>query len=60
MFEAGGWTEFFQCLNGFHQETTLQFSLNITETHPKVQGLHIEVSEEIVAEVTSLRQVGRA
>ena len=30
IFEAVGWTDFFQCLNGLHQETTLQFSLNLT------------------------------
>ena len=54
IFEAAGWTEFFQCLNGFHRETTLQFSLNLTETHSEVRGLHIEVSEAIVVEVTSL------
>ena len=36
IFQAAGWTEFFQCLNGFHRETTLQFSLNIIETHSEV------------------------
>ena len=33
IFEAVGWIEFFQCLNGFHQEITLQFALNLTKTH---------------------------
>ena len=60
IFEVAGWTEFFQHLNGFHRETALQFSLNLTETHLEVRGLRIEVSEEIVAEVTGLPQVGRA
>ena len=55
-----GWTEFFQRLNGFHRETTLQFSLNLTETHSEVRGLHIEVSKSIVVEFTSIPQVGRA
>ena len=55
-----GWTEFFQRLNGFHRETTLQFALNLTETHSEVRGLCIEVSEAIVVEVTILPQVGRA
>ena len=59
-FEVAGWTEFFQRLNGFHQEKTLQFTLNITETHSEVQGLCIEVSESIVVEVTALPQVVRA
>ena len=53
IFEATGWTKFFQCLNGFHREIALQFSLNLTETHSEVRGLHIEVSEAIVAEVTA-------
>ena len=60
IFEATGWTEFFQRLNGFHHETSLQFSLNLTKTHLEVRGLHIEVSEAIVAEVTGLPQVGRS
>ena len=60
IFEVAGWTEFFQRLNGFHRETTLQFSLNLTKTHSEVRGLHIEVFEAIVAKVTILPQVGRA
>ena len=59
IFAAVGWTEFFQRLSGFHQETVLQFALNFTETHSEVRGLHIEVTEEIVAEVTGLPQSGR-
>ena len=60
IFEAAGWNEFFQHLNGFHRDTTLQFASNLTETHSEVRGLHIEVSEAIVAEVTDLPQGGRA
>ena len=59
IFEAAGWTEYFQRLNNFDTETALQFSLNLTKPHSKVIGLHIEVTEEIVVEVTSLPQVGR-
>ena len=54
IFQATGWTKFFQRLNGFHHEATLQFSLNLTETQSEVWGLCIEVSEAIVAEVTGL------
>ena len=54
IFEAVGWTEFFQCMNGFHQEIALQFSLNLTKTHSEVWGLRIEVSESIVVEFTGL------
>ena len=57
IFEAGGWTEFFQLLNGFHRETTLQFVLNLTENHSDIRGLWIEVSEVIVAEFP---QIGRS
>ena len=39
--------EFFERLNGFHHEATLQFTLNLTETHSEVWGLRIEVSEVI-------------
>ena len=46
--------EFFQRLNGFHCEAALQFTLNLIETHSEVWGLRIEVSEAIVAKVTSL------
>ena len=30
IFEAVGWIEFFQRLNGFHHEIALQFALNLT------------------------------
>ena len=59
IFEEVGWTEFFQCLNVFHRETTLQFSLNLTETYLEFIGLCIEVTKDILAEVTGLSQVGR-
>ena len=54
IFQATSWTEFFQCLNGFHHEAALQFTLNLTETHSEVWGLRIEVSKAIVDEVTGL------
>ena len=54
IFQAACWNELFQCLNGFHRETTLQFTLNLIETHSKVWGLCIEVFEAIVVEVTGL------
>ena len=36
IFQAAGWTEFFERLNGFHREAALQFSLNLTETHSEI------------------------
>ena len=53
-FQASSWTEFFEHLNGFHYEAALQFSLNLTETHSEVWGLHIEVSEALIAKVTGI------
>ena len=43
IFQAAGWTEFFQQLNGFHREAALQFALNLTETHSEVWGLRIDI-----------------
>ena len=39
-------------------DTTLQFALNLTDTHSTVRGLLIDVTEAIVAEVTRLPQIG--
>ena len=58
IFEAAEWTDF-QHLNGFHTETNLQFSLNLIDTHLEARGMCIEVTEEIMAKVTGLPQVGR-
>ena len=54
IFQAVDWMEFFERLNGFHCEATLQFALNLTETHSEVWGLRIEVYEAIIAEVTGI------
>ena len=60
IFQADSWIEFFERLDGFNREAALQFSLNLTETHFEVWGLHIEVSEAIISKVTAITQVGRA
>ena len=54
IFQAAGWTEFFERLDGFNRKEALQFSLNLTETHSEVWGLCIEVSKAIMAEVTGI------
>ena len=59
IFQAAGWMDFFERLNGFHRVATLQFALKLTETHSEVWGLRIEISGAIMAEVTGLPQVGR-
>ena len=60
IFEVAGWTEYFQRLNGFHTKTTLQFILNLTDTHSQVRGVHIDVAEVIVVRVIGFPQVGRS
>ena len=54
IFQAASWTEFFEHLDGFNREASLQFSLNLIETYSEVWGLHIEVSEAIISEVTAI------
>ena len=44
IFQEARWIEYFQRLNGFHVDTKLQFSLNLTDTHSIVRGLWIEVT----------------
>ena len=60
IFQAAGWIEFFEQLDGFNREAALQFALNLIETYSEVWGLRIEVSEAIISEVTTIPQVGRA
>ena len=57
IFEAAGWTGYFQRLNDFHTETALKFILNLTNTHSEVKGVHIDVTEAILVEVTGLLHV---
>ena len=54
IFQAARWIEFFEWLDGFNHEASLQFSLNLTETYSEVWGLRIEVSEAIISEVTAI------
>ena len=60
IFEATGWTVYFQQLNCFHTETTLHFILSLNDTHSIVRGLCIDVTEAIVVEVTSFPQARRS
>ena len=60
IFQATGWIEFFEGLDGFNREASLQFALHLKDTHSEVWGLRIEVSEAIISEVTALPLVGKA
>ena len=33
IFREVGWIEYFQILNGFHEETTFQYAMNLTGQH---------------------------
>ena len=39
-------------------DMTLQFALNLTNTHSTVRGLRIDITEAIVAKVTGLPEIG--
>ena len=59
IFQAAGWIEFFERLDGFNREAALQFALHLQDTHSEVWGLRIEFSEAIISEVTALPRVGK-
>ena len=50
---------YFERLNGFHKETTLQFSMNLREDQSMAKGLRVEVSDRAMVEVTGLPRIGR-
>ena len=50
---------YFERLNGFHEEMTLQFAMNMKENHSMVKGLRIEASDRAITEVTWLPRIGR-
>ena len=60
IFQAAGWIEFFERLDGFNREAALQFALNLRDTHSEVWGLQIEVSEIVISEVTAIPREGKA
>ena len=59
IFQATGWIEFFERLDGFNREASLQFALHLKDTHSEVWGLRIEFSEAIISEVTAIPRVGK-
>ena len=59
IFEEAGWMEYFERLIRFHEIITLQFSQNMVGDHFEVEGLRIDVSEHVLAEVTGLTTVGK-
>ena len=55
IFLEAGWIGYFQLLNEFHEETTLQFSLELIR---EIRGLRIDASKKAVANVTGLPWTG--
>ena len=53
IFHEARWIEYFQRLNGFHEEMTFQFTMKLTGEHSKIRGLRVDV-----AEVTRLPRIG--
>ena len=58
IFREAGWIGYFQIFNGFHEETTLQFSMNFTGEYSEIIGLRIDALEQAITEVTGLPQTG--
>ena len=44
----------FKIVNGFHEEKTLQFTMNLVGEYSEIRGLRIDASERVVVEVTGL------
>jgi hypothetical protein len=53
-FLQAGWLGYFQRLQWYDQQQVLQFAQNLQEDHSIVQGVHILVIEEDIAEVLGL------
>jgi hypothetical protein len=49
-----GWLGYFQRLQGFDQQQDLQFARNLQEDYFIVKGVHIPVTEDDIAQVSSL------
>ena len=58
IFWEVGWIEYFQRLNGFHEETKFQFAMNLIGEHSEITGLRIDVSEWALAKVMGLPKIG--
>ena len=57
-FWEAGWIGYFQILNRFHEEKTIQFSMNLNGEYSIIRGLWVDASEWFVAEVTRLPRTG--
>jgi hypothetical protein len=53
-----GWMEYFNCLQGYDTNVTLEFFQNLQGEISMVRGIRISVTPEILAEVTGLPNTG--
>jgi hypothetical protein len=58
LFQNAGWTIYFEILQGFDVETTLEFTQNLIGEKSMVRGIEVFVTEEIIARVMGLPQEG--
>ena len=54
IFHEAGWIDYFQRLNIFYEETSLQFTMNLTREYSEIRGMRIDASERAIAEATGL------
>jgi hypothetical protein len=59
IFEDAGWVAYFERLDGFDSDISLEFTHNLTGTHSHVRGLEISVTEAVISSVTGLPRTGR-
>ena len=54
-----GWDIYFDRLQGFDGGITMKFALNLEENYSRVRVLEVPITEEVIAEVSGLRQQGQ-
>jgi hypothetical protein len=59
IFEDAGWVAYFEWLDGFDSDISLEFTQNLTGTHSHVRGLDISVTKVVISSVTGLPSTGR-
>ena len=58
IFVNAGWDVYLDRINGWDEEITLEFALNLEEGVSRVRGLEIPVTEETIVEVSGIPQGG--
>ena len=58
IFQAAGWLQYFERLQGHDDYLALYFARNLEGNHSEVRGVPIEVSEQAIAEVMGIQRRG--